>query len=100
VIVGPIGVALSTLLMLLAVHGVAIPAIASTRLGLEPAALARSLGLGAATGFGVVALIALVPADGLDGLAIRGGIALVATVSVVAFDQRASTRAGLIAPGT
>ena len=100
VIVGPIGVALSTLLMLLAVHGVAIPAIASTRLGLEPAALARSLGLGAATGFGVVALIALVPADGLAGLAIRGGIALVATVSVVAFDQRASRRAGLIAPGT
>jgi hypothetical protein len=86
------------MLMLLAVHGVAIPAIASTRLGLEPAALARSLGLGAATGFGVVAFIALVPANGLAGLAIRGGVAVVAIVCVVAFDQRAGTRAAPVAP--
>jgi hypothetical protein len=85
--------------MLVAVHGVAIPAIASSRLGLEPAALARSLGFGAATGFGVVALIGLIPANGIAGLVVRGGIGVLAIVAIVAADQRASARAGLVAPG-
>ncbi len=98
VVLGPIGVAVSTLVLLVAAHAVVIPLIAARRLAIPLMSLARSLGVGAATGVAVVTIVALVPADGLGGLLVRGAIGIGAVVAVLAFDQRASGRRTLVAP--
>ena len=68
VLIGPIGAAISSFVMLTAVHGVVIPLIASRRLPMPKPALALSLGKGGLSGLLVVMLVATVPAEGLAGL--------------------------------
>lgn len=85
--IGPVGVALSSLVMLVAAHSVAIPLIAIRRLGIAPWELVRSIAAGAAVGLVVVGVVALVPGDDLPGLAIRVAIAGVAALGVLVLDQ-------------
>ena len=98
VMFGPIGVAISTFILLVAAHAGAIPIIAARRLSLPAWPLARSLVGGVATGLAVVVLVGLVPAESLAGLLVRGAIALVAIVAVLAVDQRTNGRRTLAAP--
>lgn len=95
--IGPIGVAVSTLVALWAVHAIVIPLIAARRLPLPVGGLVRSLAAGVATGLVVVILVGLMPAEGLAGLLARVAIALAAIIAMVAVDQRASGRPTLAA---
>jgi O-antigen/teichoic acid export membrane protein len=88
VTVGPIGVAVSTLLLLVAVHAGVIPLIAARRLTIPGRALVSSLGAGAALGLVVVAVVGLIPANGPAWLLARGTIAVWAIVAVLVLDQR------------
>jgi O-antigen/teichoic acid export membrane protein len=98
VMVGPIGVALSTFVALVAVHAGLIPLIAARRLSIPAAALGTAMAVGAMIGLAVVLLIGLVPADGLPGLLVRGSVALGAIVAVLAVDQSAARRRPLVTP--
>jgi O-antigen/teichoic acid export membrane protein len=96
--VGPIGVAFSTLMALWAVHLGVIPLIAARRMPLPIPALARALAIGAASGLMAVALVSLLPDDGLSGLLGRAAIAIGAIVAVLAVDHRRSGRRILATP--
>ena len=90
--VGPVGVAISTLVALWIVHAVAIPLIAARRLPIPISALVRSAAAGGLTGLVVVVLVGLVPAGNIAGLLVRAAIALAAVVALVAVDQRVNRR--------
>jgi O-antigen/teichoic acid export membrane protein len=95
--IGPIGVAISTLVLLAIVHVGVIPAIASRRLVIPPLTLARSLGVGAVTGMVVVAVIGLLPDSGPPWLVVRAVTAIAAIVAILAVDQRVGALRRLVA---
>ena len=99
VTIGPVGVALSSLVTLAAVHLIVIPVIAVRRLGLSAPALVQALVGGAVFGMVVVGLVALIPAEESIGLVVRGLVALGAGVVLLVLDQaresgRLSLRSG------
>jgi O-antigen/teichoic acid export membrane protein len=96
--IGPIGVAVSTLVALWAVHLVVIPLIAVRRLRLPVGALAASFVTGFAGGLAAVGLIALVPGEGIGGLIVRAAVAIGAIVAVLAIDHRAHGKRTAAAP--
>ena len=94
--IGPVGVALSSLLTLAAVHLVAIPAIAVRRLGVSAAGLVRAIVGGAAFGLVVVGIAALIPADQPAGLMVRALVALAGGVLLLVVDL--ARQAGRLSP--
>ena len=93
VTIGPVGVAVSSLVTLAAVHLLAIPVIAVRRLGLSAAGLVQALVGGAVFGAVFVAVITLIPAEETVGLVVRGLVALAGGVALLVLDQaRASGR--------
>ena len=87
VLIGPVGVALSSLVTLAAVHLVVIPAVAVDRLKLSAQGLVQALVVGGGLGAVVVVAITLIPADNLTGLLICGLVAVVACAALLYVDQ-------------
>ncbi|HET8777545.1 MAG TPA: oligosaccharide flippase family protein [Candidatus Limnocylindria bacterium] len=91
-VIGPVGVAVGTLVFLAIVHVAVIPALVVRRIGISAAQLVTAL----ATGFGpagaIVIAAGLIPVDGMLGLLVRGGVALGAAAVGLAVDQLAAGR--------
>jgi O-antigen/teichoic acid export membrane protein len=98
--VGPIGVAVSTLVALWAVHLGVMPLVAARRMAIPLGPLTRALAVGAASGLAAVALVGLVPADGLGGLLARAAIAIGAIAAVLVVDHRVSRTSVVASPSS
>lgn len=84
--IGPIGVAVSTLIVVAIDDGVLIPILASRRLGFRPRTVFLALYGGLAIGVAIVGFGQLLPVDGVAGLVIRlvaCGLAAVAAMAAV-----------------
>ncbi len=88
-LIGPIGVAVSTLIFVLIERGAVIPVMASHRLGLPTRTVFIALYAGIVIGLAIVAFGQLLPVSGVNGLIIRivvcGPAALLAIAAVWRF---------------
>lgn len=84
---GPIGVAVSTLIFLVGAHGLVTPAIVAQRLAIPLPMLAAAMATGFAIGATVVGTAALIPLEGRAGLVARVAVAALAAVAAVSVDQ-------------
>lgn len=84
--IGPIGVAISTLILVTIDDGFIIPKLAARRLGIPVRTIYLAMYGGVAIGLAIVALGQLLPVAGTAGLAVRfivGGLATLAAVAAV-----------------
>jgi O-antigen/teichoic acid export membrane protein len=83
-IMGPVGAAVSSFVVIIADDLLILPAVSARALGARTAPiLMGSLG-GAVAGLGIAAAVNLVPVGGVEGLALRGGLALAALIVAIA----------------
>jgi O-antigen/teichoic acid export membrane protein len=82
-IIGPIGVAVSTLVVVAFDDGLVVPVLASRRLGLRVRSVLIALYGGVAIGLGIVVLGQVIPVDGIPGLFVRIGACGAATVVAI-----------------
>ncbi len=83
-IMGPVGAAVSSFVVILADDLLILPFVSARALRARTAPiLIGSLG-GAAAGLGIAAAVNLVPVGGVEGLVVRGGLALVALMVAIA----------------
>ncbi|HEY7131352.1 MAG TPA: hypothetical protein VH440_03820, partial [Candidatus Limnocylindrales bacterium] len=87
-VIGPIGVAVGTLIMVTFDNGVVIPVIASGRLAIRRRTLYSAIVLGIAIGVGIVASSELLPVSAVPGLFARVGYCIVLTAVALAIVWR------------
>lgn len=100
VVVGPVGVAVSTLILLVVVHALVIPAIAVRRLAVPARAIGTAMCLGFAVGAAVVGVAALIPLPGTAGLLARAAIASIAGLGAIGLDQWVARAAATVSPAS
>jgi hypothetical protein len=89
-LIGPIGVALGTLIMVSIDDGFVIPILASRRLALRTTTVFIAIYGGIAIGLAIVAMGQLLPVDGVAGLVIRIAFCGSATLVAMAIVWRRS----------
>lgn len=88
--IGPIGVAVSTVIVVILDDGFVIPILAARRLGLRVSTVLLALYGGVAIGGAIVIFGQLLPVDGLSGLIIRITVCGLATILAIAIVWRRS----------
>lgn len=88
--IGPIGVAIGTLIFVLLERGFLIPVVASRQLGLRPTTVFIALYGGIAVGLAIIVLGQTLPVDGVAGLVIRMAMCGSATLFAMAAAWRLS----------
>jgi hypothetical protein len=88
--IGPIGVAIGTLIFVLLERGFLIPVVASGKLGLRPTTVFIALYGGIAVGLAIVVLGQMLPVEGVAGLLIRIAVCGSATFFAMAATWRLS----------
>lgn len=98
--IGPIGVAISTLLVVTLDDGFVIPVLTSRRLGLRTRTVFIALYGGITIGLGIILAGQLLPVEGIAGLLIRIAVCGPATVAAIAVVWRLSLFQGRVAAPT
>ena len=93
-VIGPIGVAISSLVFVVLERGFVIPVLASSRLGLRATTVFVALYGGITIGLAIVAVGEQVPGEGLAGLLVRIVVSGSATVLAIAVVWRLSLLSG------
>jgi O-antigen/teichoic acid export membrane protein len=92
VVIGPIGVAISTLLFLALAHLVIIPTVTVRRTGVPATELGAAIIVGFAVAAAIVLAAGLIPIGGAVGLVLRVGVAAAAMLAAIAVDPAMAGR--------